>query len=598
MAKQLQLFDRLFTQENSKLEFKFAAGGVPTSFWETYSAFANTDGGLIVLGVKQKHNDEPSIEGLADPYGMMQDILNVMRGEQKVSVQLLSDENFEVFEQEPGRQVLIVEVPRATRDQRPVYVGKNPIGGAYRRMGEGDYVCSQEEVHRMFADRSTGEGDGALIGGFTMSDLDTESIRQYRQLFQNRDPDHQFHRLDTEEFLQRIGALLRPRSTGKADVTLAGLLMFGSEQALHDPRGIPSYSVDYREKMSTDSMVRWTHRICDDGNWNHNLFQCYQRIIGRLYSHLDEPYQIDEVGGRIRETEVHLGLKEALVNALIHADYRGMGGVVIEKYRNRYEFSNPGHLLVSMAQLVRGGTSECRNKNLQRMFQYLGVGDKAGSGIERIRQSWESALWASPRLTETTGPDRVHLELPTISTLPQEVVSRLIARFSEDVIRELSPEEMTTLVYAEQHGQVTNGDLQGMLTLHRADITTLLKGLLNQGLLERDGERRGASYHLPSFPHSDSSFPHSDSSFPHSDSSFPQKVPKRLNKVDSVRMILEYCSSGYRTVREIATFLGKTDRHVQERVIAPMVKDGLIVMRHPGNPNHPQQAYRTTAHDN
>jgi len=68
------------------------------------------------------------------------------------------------------------------------------------------------------------------------------------------------------------------------------------------------------------------------------------------------------------DTIVHEAIREALVNALIHADFRGQGGVVIEKYRDRFEMSNPGTLLLSFDQLLRGGVSECRNKTIQTMF--------------------------------------------------------------------------------------------------------------------------------------------------------------------------------------------------------------------------------------
>ena len=91
------------------------------------------------------------------------------------------------------------------------------------------------------------------------------------------------------------------------------------------------------------------------------------------------PFELDAEGYRKPVTPVHEALQEALVNALIHADHFGQGGVVIERWADKLEFSNPGTLLVSHEQLLQGGISECRNKALQRMFQMLGVGDKAGS---------------------------------------------------------------------------------------------------------------------------------------------------------------------------------------------------------------------------
>lgn len=88
---------------------------------------------------------------------------------------------------------------------------------------------------------------------------------------------------------------------------------------------------------------------------------------------------------------------ESVVNALMHADHRGPGGVVMERYPDRIELSNPGWLLVSRVQLLQGGVSECRNKSLQLMFQLMGGGDKAGSGVDKIRARLACAALAFSR---------------------------------------------------------------------------------------------------------------------------------------------------------------------------------------------------------
>lgn len=185
-------------------------------------------------------------------------------------------------------------------------------------------------------------------------------------------------------------------------------------------------------------------------------------------------------------TPVHEALQEALVNALIHADYGGKGGVVIDSYLDRVVLSNPGALLLSREQISRGGVSECRNKSLQRMFQMLGVGDKAGSGIDKIRSAWQSQHWQSPRLRETHQPDRVELVLTMVSTLPAEITAALDQRFS-NAFRQLGPDEVQALVLAEIEGEITNQRLQESLVLHRVDITHLLRDLVKQGFLRSDG---------------------------------------------------------------------------------------------------------------
>ena len=85
-------------------------------------------------------------------------------------------------------------------------------------------------------------------------------------------------------------------------------------------------------------------------------------MIQRLSADLKLPFQLDANLFRKGETVVHEAIRETLVNALIHADYQGMGGIVVEKHRERLEFSNPGSLLISFDQLLRGNISECRNK--------------------------------------------------------------------------------------------------------------------------------------------------------------------------------------------------------------------------------------------
>ena len=133
---------------------------------------------------------------------------------------------------------------------------------------------------------------------------------------------------------------------------------------------------------------------------------------------------VPENMGIFGDLTVREALREAVVNALVHADHRGQGGVVIERYPDRIELSNPGSLLVSRVQLLQGGVSECRNKSLQLMFQLMGGGDKAGSGMDKIRAGWRAQHWRSPRLEESLQPDRVKLVLPMVSLIPDEVDRR------------------------------------------------------------------------------------------------------------------------------------------------------------------------------
>ena len=139
-------------RENNRLEAKKSQGGLPRSIWETYSAFANTDGGLILLGVVENKEDKSfSAVPLEDPSQLAADFWNTLCIPGAVSVNLLQPKDVQVLESD-GHEIVVIRIPRATAAQTPVYIGPSPFGGTYLRRGEGDYRCTPEEVHAMLHD--------------------------------------------------------------------------------------------------------------------------------------------------------------------------------------------------------------------------------------------------------------------------------------------------------------------------------------------------------------------------------------------------------------------------------------------------------------
>lgn len=128
-------------REHNQLEAKKAKGGFPGSFWETYSAFANTDGGVILLGVKEEADGTLHSKPGIDIAKLRKDFWNMVNNRQKISANIVTERmvSEEVFE---GNAILVVYVPRAERSAKPVFVGTDPKSGTYRRNHEGDYHCS------------------------------------------------------------------------------------------------------------------------------------------------------------------------------------------------------------------------------------------------------------------------------------------------------------------------------------------------------------------------------------------------------------------------------------------------------------------------
>ena len=621
--RQLDLFSALQSStEGIDTEFKSARGGMPGSFWESYSAMANSQGGTIVLGVAEKASGLVW-EGVPDAAQLRTVLWGQLNDRHKVSANLLRDDDVRTVEDDEGHQFVVVNVPRASRLQRPVFVGPNPMTGTYRRAEEGDYHCSIDEVRRMLADQSDTPADSQIVEHFGQPDFDPETVKQYRNRFASRAPDHPWLLLDDGPLLTKLSALRRDRATGLEGATVAGLLMFGRFEALRD--ALPGFHVDYRERLSDDPAVRWTDRVVPDGTWENNLFQFYVRVMQRLSGDLKMPFQLDRELYRKDDSAVHEALREAVVNALVHADHRGQGGVVIERYPDRIELSNPGSLLVSRVQLLQGGVSECRNKSLQLMFQLMGGGDKAGSGMDKIRAGWRSQHWRSPRLEESLQPDRVKLVLPMVSLIPAEVEQALRVRF-RDRFAKLDKTAVQAVVTAQVEGSVTNGRMQEITGEHSKDITGVLQSLVRDGLLTQQNQRRWASYRVAEdFPQLQDDSPHLEVDSPQSSPQWagdspqlapnspqldrlaglspeiqrllPVAEPARKNKklpVDQLKGIIQQlCEGRWLATSELAALVDRDADKLQSRFLTAMVRKGVLELRYPDVRNRPDQAYRT-----
>lgn len=135
-------------RENGYVEAKEALGGLPESLWETYSAFANAEGGVILLGVGENPDHSFRILELLDPEGLLEEFWAILRNPEYVSVNLLKEEDVQILREE-GKCIIAIFVPEARPEQKPVYLANDPLRHTYRRVGEADKRCTPEEVEEM-----------------------------------------------------------------------------------------------------------------------------------------------------------------------------------------------------------------------------------------------------------------------------------------------------------------------------------------------------------------------------------------------------------------------------------------------------------------
>ena len=604
-----ELLKQLDLGEDQDVEFKSAEGGLPKSLWETISAFANTEGGFIILGVTHK-GEKLEITGIRKPEGMVKVFWDAHNSPEKLKPPVCKVSDV-LIAAVSGNRIIVINVPRALRQQRPVFINGNPLTGTFKRNFEGDYHCTDAEVRQMLRDASDEPQDFQIIEHFDLSDLDAQSVGAYRNRFASRDPGHPFLALNDLDFLERLGGLRRDRKTGEEGLTLAGLLMFGKERSLLD--ALPHYQLDYQEQLSNDPEKRWTYRATIDGAWEPNLFNFYHKIYPRLTTDIAVPFHLDDEAVRRGETHIHEALREALVNTLIHADHLSTRPIMVIKRADAFLFQNPGRLRIPIQSLYAGGVSDPRNPNLQKMFQLLGLGEKAGSGFQKILRAWREQEWIMPLVSEKHDIDMTAISLPMLSMIPDKVEKELRAIVG-DAYSSLTEVDRIALVLAHRFGEVSNTDIKQYRAEHPRDIGERLKALVQYEWLTKLGQGRGTRYRLGGSKESDlfsSRSEHLDASSEHlparsehlpAASEHYQELLKTAGVVrekgkagkDIVKqVILQLCAKDYLSLRTLSNLLNRAPDSIRNHYLSPMLAEKLLELRYPEQPNHPQQGYKT-----
>ena len=629
------LDDITLLRESSELECKLAngrdsKGAVPKDMWETYSAFANSGGGTIILGLKEK-NGQFSIAGIEDVDRVKSDLFNTANS-QKVSINLLTNDSVQEVTLN-GKKLLVVSIRSAKRKERPVFLNGKPFEGSYTRVHEADQKLPEERVKRMMAEQIEDSRDYEVLTYFSMQDIDFESLRIYRQNYANLNPTHAWNELDNQAFLRMIGGWRQNRETGEQGLTVAGLLMFGVHPIIQEK--FPYYMLDYQERPEAKTERRWIDRLTLDGSWSGNLYDFSRKVYRKLIEDLKIPFVLEE-GVRQEDTPVHIALREALVNTIIHADYTGRASVLVVKRPDMFGFRNPGTMRVPIEVALQGGEPDCRNRLLAQMFRYINFGEQAGSGIPNILDGWKSQHWKVPFLHEATEPyEQTLLELKMIDLYPQEIVAELQQRFG-DKFSKLTELERTITITVYSDFYLTHQQLCAQTSAHTREVTLALVKLERSGIISSSGEHKGKVYHKPNViiptPDNESglflaenvfvSNPKIDHELGENDNPDPELSPelspdlapdlglaesewkvlekiaepikgnsRRVGKEAVNEVIVKLCSHHYIGLADLAALLDMKPDTLRKNYLNPLVATDRLRLAYPTTRNHPKQAY-------
>ena len=489
-----EIKDMMLYGERINIEYKEASSDLPKSLWETYSSFANTIGGTIVLGIKEHRNKSVEdgkfeIRGVGDADKMLKTFWDTINSD-KVSRNILVDEDVECVNYE-DKTLLIVHVPQANYTMRPIYINKNLIGGTFKRNYEGDYHCTDDEVKSMLRDANENGNDGVLIEHYDMNDIDLPTLHAYRNRFEVRNVDHAFNQLDDKDFLRNMGGYTTDRSIRREGLTMAGLLMFGKGLSVRDR--FDNLRMDYIDKTNLVGDIRWSDRLTYDGMWENNLYNFFTRVVPKLSADLKRPFRLEGLE-RIDDTPVHKAVREGMTNMIIHADLCITGVLKVEKYDKEFVFSNPGSLKLPIADIMRGGNSKARNPRIQNMLRMIGYGDNIGSGYPTILKTWKEQNWRKPTLLDRTELRQVDLTLPMISLLPKTVLEEMKHYYGSAAYDLLTANEQQILAYVWNGDSISNIELQQLLGLNSIEAGKLLHQMVKKGLMNQNNKNRWTTY--------------------------------------------------------------------------------------------------------
>lgn len=450
-----ELKERIAQGENSTTEFKESFGSETI---ETVTAFANTDGGIILIGV----SDKAKITGITLGKETIPNIVN--RISQAIEPRVLVDVESLDFERKSVLLIHIMESPI-----KPV-----PVKGiCYKRVGNSNRVMSPQQIAQMHL-KSIGHSWDQLSGrGASIEEIDEQKIEWYltrRESIRNvtRPPN-----MSTTDLLRNLKCI----SDEEATITHAGILFFSKfpQKFIHNGQ---LRVVRFKGTSVTHPVI--DRLDCSGALWEIvNAAQEFIRKNIRLLSlRTSKSFQRDD------KFEYPLdALREAIINALIHRNYQEHADVRVFIFDNRLEIINPG----SFPEGISPDKPIHRPVNpiLSQLMYDIGFIEKYGSGIMMMRRLCEEWENTEPRYELHPLETKVIFDSPIKDTTYIEI---------DDKSDQLNERQKNAFSYVQRHGEIANREYMEINQVSHRIAYEELKDMEDKGFVSMIGRGRGTKY--------------------------------------------------------------------------------------------------------
>lgn len=215
---------------------------------------------------------------------------------------------------------------------------------------------------------------------------------------------------------------------------------------------------------------------------------------------------------RVDDTPIHKLLREAITNAVVHADFYGRQGLVIQKSEDGYKLSNPGSVRISISEAINGGISDPRNGIMLKMFSLIDFGERAGSGLSGIIKVWER-VYHTPVLLEETHNNGVDRTILTLSTAGNEQdIDAMLALYggsnnetdqtdqrsdqTDQRLIGIDGQKALILDLIKANPNISRNEISKSLGLHASSVKRRLDSLVSEGKIRRMGADFGGYWEI------------------------------------------------------------------------------------------------------
>lgn len=450
------------------------ANELPNSFWESYSSFSNTSGGLIILGVSEGA-PQNEIIGVGNSERILTNLWDQLSNTNKVSYRNVDNQDVNTYIID-GKTIIIIYVKEAAESMKPIYIG-NKLENAWIRTGDGDRRATKEEFAAFMRNAQPGQ-DNLAADKFTIDDLDLDSVITYKERVSKRFPKKRYIEMDNQDFLNEIGACYKDRNTGEFKIKRGTLLFLGKCNSIKDI--FPHFHLDFFNRRGNNP--RWSDRVSDDepSDYEMNIYNFFNIVYEKIKVLLQESFALDNGQQRLPLSDFDETIRECLVNCLAHADYvQGYPSVKIDVYDGWFSFINPGKMLISPQQFFLGGDSRPRNETIMKLFRLLGVSERQGFGGPLIYKVAMQNDYKRPEIL--TNIERTELKVWNIDLV--------------DSYPDLAADDKNVLRYIVKSSQAQSVNaIKKALDMTEYRVRNSIKTLEDEKLIKRIGNGPSTKY--------------------------------------------------------------------------------------------------------